>query len=115
ISSTAFKISLSLIFGPSPPCVSHALPTRRSSDLAWRDLGADRASHRRLCRTLWRRGVLSLDSRNRCAAGFRDRRADPLCGARARSEEHTSELQSRFELVCRLLREKKKESVRMEW
>src|SRR5207249_6339479 len=29
-------------------------------------------------------------------------------GARARSEEHTSELQSRFELVCRLLLEKKK-------
>src|SRR5699024_12187079 len=27
-----------------------------------------------------------------------------------RSEEHTSELQSRFELVCRLLREKKKKS-----
>src|SRR5437868_11353551 len=29
------------------------------------------------------------------------------CGA-ARSEEHTSELQSRFDLVCRLLLEKKK-------
>src|SRR5438067_7595210 len=28
----------------------------------------------------------------------------------ARSEEHTSELQSRFELVCRLLLEKKKEA-----
>src|SRR5699024_11562130 len=28
--------------------------------------------------------------------------------ARARSEEHTSELQSRFDLVCRLLLEKKK-------
>src|SRR5438067_6260664 len=27
----------------------------------------------------------------------------------ARSEEHTSELQSRFDLVCRLLLEKKKE------
>src|SRR5207249_6252775 len=27
----------------------------------------------------------------------------------ARSEEHTSELQSRFELVCRLLLEKKKQ------
>src|SRR6266516_4329162 len=26
---------------------------------------------------------------------------------RSRSEEHTSELQSRFDLVCRLLREKK--------
>src|SRR5699024_12451599 len=29
--------------------------------------------------------------------------------AKARSEEHTSELQSRFDLVCRLLLEKKKE------
>src|SRR5207249_7398909 len=30
---------------------------------------------------------------------------------RSRSEEHTSELQSRFDLVCRLLLEKKKEAV----
>src|SRR2546422_6266377 len=29
-------------------------------------------------------------------------------GARGRSEEHTSELQSRLQLVCRLLLEKKK-------
>src|SRR5438067_4383415 len=35
------------------------------------------------------------------------RRAD-----RARSEEHTSELQSRFDLVCRLLLEKKKKTQR---
>src|SRR5438067_9578171 len=34
---------------------------------------------------------------------FRDERARPF-----RSEEHTSELQSRFDLVCRLLLEKKK-------
>src|SRR6266849_10936931 len=32
------------------------------------------------------------------------------CAARARSEEHTSELQSRVELVCRLLLETKKKS-----
>src|SRR5207249_10076070 len=32
----------------------------------------------------------------------------PLGPARRRSEEHTSELQSRFDLVCRLLLEKKK-------
>src|SRR5437868_9655437 len=31
-------------------------------------------------------------------------------GAFARSEEHTSELQSRFDLVCRLLLEKKKKN-----
>src|SRR5437868_9930673 len=38
-------------------------------------------------------------------------RADHRGGAgrvRCRSEEHTSELQSRFDLVCRLLLEKKK-------
>src|SRR2546422_8087782 len=33
----------------------------------------------------------------------------PFMVARARSEEHTSELQSRLHLVCRLLLEKKKE------
>src|SRR5699024_11887161 len=33
----------------------------------------------------------------------------PVCGTLGvRSEEHTSELQSRFDLVCRLLLEKKK-------
>src|SRR5438067_7874751 len=32
-------------------------------------------------------------------------------GSILRSEEHTSELQSRFDLVCRLLLEKKKHSV----
>src|SRR5207249_6190889 len=31
---------------------------------------------------------------------------------RLRSEEHTSELQSRFDLVCRLLLEKKKKSIK---
>src|SRR2546429_3135229 len=36
----------------------------------------------------------------------RGRRRDPRC--RWRSEEHTSELQSRLHLVCRLLLEKKK-------
>src|SRR5438067_4798501 len=32
----------------------------------------------------------------------------PAAGVAQRSEEHTSELQSRFDLVCRLLLEKKK-------
>src|SRR5438105_12172881 len=34
--------------------------------------------------------------------------AREACGGVARSEEHTSELQSRVDLVCRLLLEKKK-------
>src|SRR5437868_9478248 len=38
----------------------------------------------------------------------------PAChpAATSRSEEHTSELQSRFDLVCRLLLEKKKKTSR---
>src|SRR5699024_12588794 len=37
----------------------------------------------------------------------------PLAPLRPRSEEHTSELQSRFDLVCRLLLEKKTSPARL--
>src|SRR6266446_7234440 len=57
----------------------------------------------------------------RSRAGARGRSGDPprgradgeprLGGGRARSEEHTSELQSPCNLVCRLLLEKKKKEV----
>src|SRR3989449_5172768 len=47
----------------------------------------------------------------RDATGAEPLTAEPL-GARARSEEHTSELQSRLHLVCRLLLEKKKKTKR---
>src|SRR2546429_6112425 len=43
------------------------------------------------------------------AARHVDRRLDQRRGRKQRSEEHTSELQSRLHLVCRLLLEKKKE------
>src|SRR3712207_9510302 len=54
------------------------------------------------------------DRRGRCNAGRGARRglggpAVPLHAADLRSEEHTSELQSRQYLVCRLLLEKKKQ------
>src|SRR5437868_11868564 len=42
-----------------------------------------------------------------------EHRVVPLRPAEVRSEEHTSELQSRFDLVCRLLLEKKKHSQRL--
>src|SRR5438132_10250297 len=65
----------------------HSFPTRRSSDLEpgqVRPRGARRAHHDKL------------------------RRAARVTRRRHRSEEHTSELQSHSELVCRLLLEKKK-------
>src|SRR2546422_3743401 len=49
--------------------------------------------------------------RSRCATAGSGNRAFtvvPAVVAAARSEEHTSELQSRLHLVCRLLLEKKK-------
>src|SRR5438309_5536474 len=53
--------------------------------------------------------VPELDPGERCPeGGIVDRAADPP--PRQRSEEHTSELQSQFHLVCRLLLEKKKQN-----
>src|SRR5207247_6688025 len=66
----------------------HSFPTRRSSDLSGGVLVRRGGAFERLER----------------AAGAR--RAAQI---RRRSEEHTSELQSRVDLVCRLLLEKKKQ------
>src|SRR5690606_40876251 len=81
----------------------HSFPTRRSSDLQAGDLAHQLLRpqphlhllrHRQLRRRALRRG------------GVPERRG----GAPDRSEEHTSELQSRENLVCRLLLEKKTKS-----
>src|SRR2546422_5037992 len=47
-------------------------------------------------------------ARQRPPAGLHARTQTRRAAAAARSEEHTSELQSRLHLVCRLLLEKKK-------
>src|SRR5690349_22481060 len=47
-------------------------------------------------------------SRTAAAGASRSRRSARCSARRSRSEEHTSELQSRRDLVCRLLLEKKK-------
>src|SRR5438093_8414013 len=88
------------------PMGSTLFPTRRSSDLEERVLGADTLDLRR----------------GRCdeAAPFLGHRgeAGPAEGGRfiapSRSEEHTSELQSLTNLVCRLLLEKKKKKTKLE-
>src|SRR5699024_11741402 len=78
----------------------HSFPTRRSSDLRSSrsgGTGPGAACARRLPRPAeWPRP----------ARRALRRRGGPR--RPARSEEHTSELQSRFDLVCRLLLEKKK-------
>src|SRR5256885_4855386 len=61
--------------------------------------------------TMLFRSPQGLGGRGPVAGPWRQRRAAVVCRAHARSEEHTSELQSPCNLVCRLLLEKKKETV----
>src|SRR2546430_9699917 len=56
---------------------------------------------RSLHHSLWRQRLSPVVAQPACATGMSRRAA-------ARSEEHTSELQSQSNLVCRLLLEKKK-------
>src|SRR5207249_10837310 len=97
---------------PRHPRALHSFPTRRSSDLmlALVALGALLGW---IAGTLVTRlaRALRLDERSRTwgltSALARAGIYRPLSQV-LRSEEHTSELQSRFDLVCRLLLEKKK-------
>src|SRR5205809_1917345 len=62
--------------------------------------------------TLFRSAARALEHRM-VGAAVAERQLEGLEAERLRSEEHTSELQSRLQLVCRLLLEKKKEVVRL--
>src|SRR5699024_12876686 len=95
-------------YEPVPNTYHHASPTRRSSDLRAldeqlplikRDGGFVRSGYDS---TLDETRNLR-DASRLVVASMQARYAD-----QTRSEEHTSELQSRFDLVCRLLLEKKK-------
>src|SRR5690242_21476807 len=87
----------------------HSFPTRRSSDL---DQGERRGQ-------VGERQYGMVDKDQEFAADCRaDKRGcyNPPPGGlsqRVRSEEHTSELQSHVNLVCRLLLEKKKKNNRI--
>src|SRR5207253_11447931 len=83
----------------------HSFPTRRSSDLPKRKRNAVYAAYS-YCR--WADDIVD--------EGAAESDGDPLVRLEewqreldARSEEHTSDLQSRGHLVCRLLLEKKKQ------
>src|SRR5690606_41206994 len=86
----------------------HSFPTRRSSDLHQQAilhavLDQDRVLE---ARQLWRR--LTTVDRQHAELHVVHVEGVHLAAAVGRSEEHTSELQSRENLVCRLLLEKKK-------
>src|SRR5690606_41897181 len=105
-----------LLFDSSrPPRDLHSFPTRRSSDLLRAGLlrllgeGLEQALQRiETCCAAGAEASLFDGFDDRAVRGVRQMRAAAGALLGERSEEHTSELQSRENLVCRLLLEKKK-------
>src|SRR5699024_12751127 len=93
--------SFSTYSSGDPPAL-HSFPTRRSSDLTGMTCGHCENAVREEVSEI--AGVQNVDVSAETGK-LTITSANPLA---ARSEEHTSELQSRFDLVCRLLLEKKK-------
>src|SRR5699024_12306672 len=90
----------------------HSSPTRRSSDLDHWTQTLNMPSSAAL-RSLWESMGSVFEWSIVDNISERDARwkvLQPPTGSGKRSEEHTSELQSRFDLVCRLLLAKKKEA-----
>src|SRR5690554_7285628 len=85
----------------------HSFPTRRSSDLVMSQWKRKRGNVRSSTRSarIRRRNPVADSSPARTS-----RERETPSTAETRSEEHTSELQSRPHLVCRLLLEKKKQT-----
>src|SRR5690606_41874708 len=89
----------------------HPFPTRRSSDLSMiTSMSSTGRSIRGSSRPLTVMGMLAaaINHADTCAAATRNMTMAEVLPADNRSEEHTSELQSRENLVCRLLLERKK-------
>src|SRR5690606_40848412 len=106
--TTSFFLSLY-----STPRHLPSFPTRRSSDLAAGLFRHRRAGFPALADLLRRdQAGQRLGRGDLHGAGDGIRRPDRTQARRPRSEEHTSELQSRENLVCRLLLEKKKNNIR---
>src|SRR5690606_39505469 len=90
----------------------HPFPTRRSSDLCPRGLIASAP----FSTTSAARGISAVTTRSPASTlctikWSATSKPAPTCTDLIRSEEHTSELQSRENLVCRLLLETKKNNI----
>src|SRR5690606_39925552 len=94
----------------------HSFPTRRSSDLSSRALSLLRERLKRLWASEISKALKAAMAFGAKESKFRiiTSGVGPVATATfwcLRSEEHTSELQSRENLVCRLLLEKKKKHI----
>src|SRR5207249_11245013 len=100
-------VALCFLYQPVDPADPHCFPPRRSSDLV-RQLPVSVSGGVPAIVTAAPSGASHLKVSAKSLEELRrPRRRGGHDGRDARSEEHTSELQSRFDLVCRLLLEKK--------
>src|SRR5699024_12575009 len=104
--SSSSLLSTFFVYSSPPPRDLPSFPTRRSSDLTDTTFDAP-----------YLRNTISVQDADAIGKIERGEFKELSCSYRytpdftpgeVRSEEHTSELQSRFDLVCRLLLEKKK-------
>src|SRR5207249_11775603 len=106
IHSTTTPILSIFLFTDPPPTAIYTLSLHDALPISWASRMLTRSVRPEQC------GLRTCGTPGRCRTG--PPRPGPSCSttprppARRRSEEHTSELQSRFDLVCRLLLEKKK-------
>src|SRR5690606_41890264 len=111
--STPRTLCLLCFSGSVLPRSPHSFPTRRSSDLGYSSLGLtvilqDRPGSEVSSGQVQRNSATTGSGGGGIALNLAGR----YFTTRPRSEEHTSELQSRENLVCRLLLEKKKQATR---
>src|SRR5262249_61888434 len=103
--ASALHSSVLLFYLPGHPRDLHSFPTRRSSDLIVADdehagiAAGDGVPD----------GGAAIGRKRQADEGGERAGAKPFAREGLRSEEHTSELQSLTNLVCRLLLEKKKQ------
>src|SRR5438309_8729050 len=93
-SASAMRIAIALDAASTSSGISRGVPSEQGMARDKSDRADESASASQLQMAASRAACLNSQAENSQAAG--------------RSEEHTSELQSQFHLVCRLLLEKKK-------
>src|SRR5699024_11343229 len=88
-------------------CDLHSFPTRRSSDLRpFRRVILSKRSDLSVSRLMFTESRPAARRAEHWRANVIPLVVMPIFSSPSRSEEHTSELQSRFDLVCRLLLDK---------
>src|SRR5207249_9931908 len=85
----------------------HSFPTRRSSDLSWWSCLRKRCDYYEVYQAYGPADLTHIGYHAAEKLALEHRTDCVTRSEHERSEEHTSELQSRFDLVCRLLLEKK--------